>query len=158
MHLRGGPAAEVARRLVLELAEGDDAALVAAEGLLLELLASLARTDASLSRGAHPKWLTVAMDIVHERFTGQLSLSELATLVGVHPVTLARWFRRGYGCSVGQRLRRLRIEKAARDLLETDRPLGEIALAAGFSDQSHFCNVFRREMCTSPGRYRATRR
>ena len=58
VHLRGGPAAEVARRLVLELAEGDDAALVAAEGLLLELLASLARTDASLSRGAHPKWLT----------------------------------------------------------------------------------------------------
>jgi len=158
VHLRGGAAAELARRLVLELAEGDDAALIAAEGLLLELLATLARTDASSSRGAHPKWLTEAMDIVQERFTGQLSLSELSRLVGVHPVTLARWFRRRYGCTVGQRLRRLRIEKAAQDLLDTDRSLGEIALDAGFSDQSHFCNVFRREMGTTPGRYRAMRR
>ncbi|MBC7789171.1 MAG: helix-turn-helix transcriptional regulator [Anaerolineae bacterium] len=157
VHLRGGAAAEVARRLVLELAEGDDAALVAAEGLLLELLASLARSDGSTGRGATPRWLTHAMDIVNERFTGQLSLSELSTLVGVHPVTLARWFRRSYGCTVGQRLRRLRIEKAARDLLDTDRPLGEIALNAGFADQSHFCNVFRREMCMTPGRYRASR-
>ncbi|MGI9075780.1 MAG: helix-turn-helix transcriptional regulator [Gemmatimonadaceae bacterium] len=122
------------------------------------LLASLARIGASAGRGAHPKWLTEAMDIVHERFTGQLSLSELSTLVGVHPVTLARWFRRGYGCTVGQQLRRLRIEKSSRDLLETDRPLGEIALNAGFADQSHFCNVFRREMNTTPGRYRASRR
>lgn len=158
VHLRGGVAADVARRLVLELAEGDDAALVAAEGLLLELLASLARTDTATNRGASPKWLAEANEIVHDRFTSHISLSELAALVGVHPVTLARWFRRGYGCTVGQRLRRLRIEKAAQELLETDHSLGEIALDAGFADQSHFCNVFRREMRTTPGRYRATRR
>lgn len=158
VQFRGGAASEVARRLVHELGEGDDAALVAAEGLLLELLASLARSDATSTGRAHPRWLTQAMDIVYERFTGHISLSELASLVGVHPVTLARWFRRRYGCSVGDQIRRLRVEKAAHELVHTDRGLGEIGLSAGFADQSHFSNVFRREMLTTPGRYRSARR
>jgi AraC family transcriptional regulator len=69
-------------------------------------------------------------------------------------VTLARGFRKAYGCSVGAYLRWLRIVHAARRLAESDEPLAEIALEAGFADQSHFSNVFRRETGLSPSVFR----
>ena len=74
--------------------------------------------------------------------------------MGVHPVTLARGFRKAYGCSVGAYLRWLRVARAARRLAETEAPLAEVALAAGFADQSHFSNVFRRETGLSPSQFR----
>ena len=46
----------------------------------------------------------------------EVRLSELAKAVGVHPVTLARGFRKAYGCSVGAYLRWLRVARAARAL------------------------------------------
>ena len=82
------------------------------------------------------------------------SLAELAAGVGVHPVTLARAFRRTFGCTIGEYLRRLRIERAAEQLATGTQPLAEIALAAGFADQSHFSNVFRRRVGMSPSAYR----
>ena len=86
------------------------------------------------------------------------SLSGLAESVGVHPVTLARAFRRAFGCTVGEYVRRLRIDHAAHQLAQTELPLAEIALAAGFSDQSHFSNLFRRHTGLSPFKFRRVAR
>jgi AraC family transcriptional regulator len=55
---------------------------------------------------------------------------------------------------VGEYLRRLRIDRAAEQLVWGDLPLAEIAIAAGFSDQSHFSNVFRRRTGISPSAFR----
>ena len=146
--------AVLAWRVAGELRRHDTAAPLAIEGILLELLAGAARerelrltgTPAPMARRKRGSYL-------HD--PGQVgSLSELATAVGVHPVTLARGFRKAYGCSVGAYLRWLRVARAARELAETDAPLAEIALAAGFADQSHFSNVFRRETGLSPSAFR----
>ena len=83
-----------------------------------------------------------------------MSLGALAQAVGVHPVTLARGFRRTYGCSVGEYLRHLRIVEAARQLHDTDLPLASIATSAGFADQSHFSNVFKQQTGLSPSAFR----
>lgn len=147
--------AVLAWRVAGELRRRDTAAALAIEGLLLELLAGVARERELRLTGALPRWLAEARNYLHD--PGQVgSLSELATAVGVHPVTLARGFRKAYGCSVGAYLRRLRVARAARELAETDAPLAEIALAAGFADQSHFSNVFRRETGLSPSAFRRT--
>ena len=66
----------------------------------------------------------------------------------------ARTFRGDYGCSPGEYLRRLLVEIACQRLAMTDVPLAEIALAAGFSDQSHFTKTFRRYNGMTPGEYR----
>jgi AraC family transcriptional regulator len=145
--------AVLAWRVAGELRRRDTAAPLALEGLLLELLAGAARERELRLTGTLPRWLAEARDYLHD--PGQVgSLSELATAVGVHPVTLARGFRKAYGCSVGAYLRWLRVARAARELAETDAPLAEIALAAGFADQSHFSNVFRRETGLSPSAFR----
>jgi AraC family transcriptional regulator len=147
----------LAWRVAGELRRRDSAAPLAIEGLLLELLAGAARERELRLTGSLPRWLTDARDYLHDpERVG--SLSELAAVVGVHPVTLSRGFRKAYGCSVGAYLRRLRVASAARELAETDAPLAEIALAAGFADQSHFSNVFRRETGLSPSAFRRTAR
>jgi AraC family transcriptional regulator len=147
--------AVLAWRVAGELRRRDTAAPLAIEGLLLELLAGAARERELRLTDTLPRSLAEARNYLHD--PGEVgSLSELAALVGVHPVTLAHGFRKAYGCSVGAYLRWLRVARAASELAEADAPLAEIALAAGFADQSHFSNVFRRETGLSPSAFRRT--
>jgi AraC family transcriptional regulator len=69
-------------------------------------------------------------------------------------VHLARAFRRHYGCTPGDYVRKLRVESACRRLATSDAPLIEVALSAGFSDQSHFRRAFRRQVRMMPGEFR----
>lgn len=152
-HSDGGPASLLARRLYAEFRAEDEAASLAMEGLLLELLASVARSSEAAGTEA-PQWVRRALGLLQDAPTERHSLASIATEVGVHPATLARGFRRVYGCTPGQMQRRLRLEFAARELVATDRPLASIAQQAGFFDQSHFTNAFQRQLGTSPGQYR----
>ena len=58
------------------------------------------------------------------------------------------------GLTPGAYLRSLRLEAARRALLETDRPLTEIAFDAGFFDQAHFTRAFRRAIGLPPAAFR----
>lgn len=149
-----GPEVTLARRLYGEFRRTDSAAALAMEGLLLELLAQLARSGERLSRGDRPAWVVRARDLVHAHVSEPLSMGDIASAVGVHPATLARGFRRAYGCTIGEMQRQLRLEAAVAELAETGRPVAEVALRAGFYDQSHFTNLFRRTYGLTPARYR----
>ncbi|MGZ8397770.1 MAG: helix-turn-helix transcriptional regulator [Gemmatimonadales bacterium] len=151
---RGGLVSGMARRVYEEMRRMDAAAPLAIEGLLLELVASASRLNEQNGSSARPRWLEDARDRIHVELAARPSLTGLAASVGVHPVTLARAFRRTFGCTVGEYVRRLRIERAARQLADTDLSLVEIALAEGFSDQSHFSNLFRRHTGLSPFQFR----
>ncbi|HWN20194.1 MAG TPA: AraC family transcriptional regulator [Gemmatimonadales bacterium] len=152
----GGLVAGMARRVYEEMRRMDAAAPLAIEGLLLELVASASRLNEQNGSSDRPRWLDEARDRIHVELAARPSLTGLAASVGVHPVTLARAFRRAFGCTVGEYVRRLRIERAARQLADTDLSLAEIALAEGFSDQSHFSNLFRRHTGLSPFQFRNT--
>lgn len=154
----GGPGGRIARRLAGELAGADEAVPVAVEGLVLELVAELARAPQAGRAVQSPSWLLDAEDLVQCRYVQPPSVVELARLVGVHPATLARAYRRRFGCSIGERIRALRVEHAARQLVETVEPLSTIAVAAGFYDQSHLTNAFRRHLGVTPAAYRSGRR
>jgi AraC family transcriptional regulator len=133
----------------------DPAAPLAIEGILLELIAAVARlSQHEESAQTRPQWLDEARDRIHEELALRPSLSSLAESVGVHPVTLARAFRGAFGCTVGEYVRNLRIERATHQLAQTELSLAEIALAAGFSDQSHFSNLFRHHTGFSPSKFR----
>jgi AraC family transcriptional regulator len=154
MSFHGGLVAAIAWRVYDEMRRMDATAPLAIEGLLLELVASASRLRERNGSSGRPRWLEDARDRIHVELGARPSLSGLAESVGVHPVTLARAFRRSFGCTVGEYVRSLRIERAALQLADTDLSLAEIALAAGFSDQSHFSNLFRRHTGLSPFRFR----
>jgi AraC family transcriptional regulator len=154
-HTSGGRGAELAQRLVAELTAADTAGPIAAEGLALELLVELARTGVPRREASAPAYLVAAEERIREGYRTAISVGEIARDVGVNAATLARAYRRHFGCTVGDRIRALRVRQAARELAETAEPLSEIALRAGFYDQSHFTNVFRRTLGVTPSAYRA---
>lgn len=150
-----GPELGLAGRIYAEFRIADTAAPLAIEGLTLELLALLARRAEIAAGGRAPRWARRAHELVHAFATRPLTLSTIAAEVGVHPATLARGFRRAYGCTIGELQRTLRLQHSMVELLEGRHSLAEIAQRAGFYDQSHFTNAFQRAYGTTPARYRA---
>lgn len=148
----------LAMRLYREFRQQDDLAPIAIEGLALELLAGVARQGRHVSKNRDASWLNKARGFLDERFREPLSLGEVAEFTGVHPVSLARAFRRTHHCTVGEYVRKLRIEFACQQLTASDESLVEIAFSAGFSEQSHFCRTFKRLTGLTPSEYRSNSR
>src|SRR5262249_49244643 len=132
-------------RLRQELLSLDSAAPVVIEGLMLQLIAEVSRKRVT-SGADTPHWLQQTIELLRDRFAEPLTLSTIARSAGVHPVYLASAFRHRYHCSVGEYLRRVRIEYASDKIANTNTPLVEVAFLAGFSNQSHFTRIFKR--CT----------
>src|SRR5918995_1415833 len=152
---QGGLLSGIGWRVYREIQRMDATAPLAIEGLLLELVAAASRhRERNGVERDRPRWLEEARDRIHAELGSHPSLSGLAQAVGVHPVTLARAFRGAFGCTVGEYVRSVRIERAAHQLAQTELSLAEIALAAGFSDQSHFSNLFRHYTGLSPSKFR----
>jgi AraC family transcriptional regulator len=151
---RGGLAPWLAGRLHREYCRPDGASKLAMEGLVLEIMAEVSRYRVPAAERPHPAWLCRARAMLHDRFAEKLSLGEIAAAVDVHPVHLARVFRRQLGCTLGDYIRQLRVEFASRQLASSDSPLVEIALSAGFPDQSHFTKTFRLQTGITPGEFR----
>lgn len=154
----GGTPVSFMRRLVAELQERDSATPLAVEGWVLELLASCERTSAhTTGAGRRRAWLDRAEALLRERFSETLTLDAIAADCHVSADYLAREFRKRFGRTVGEYVRELRLGYAREQLSAGRKSLAEIAVAAGFSDQSHFTRVFRRETGQTPGAYRAQR-
>jgi AraC family transcriptional regulator len=162
-YVSGSQIASLGLQLHREFRERDDLADLAIEGLVLQISAAVLRQRRGLrdeleapGRG-EPRWLRRVCDLMGETLGRPLSVGELATEAGVHPVHLARVFRRRYGVSPSEYARRLRVQAAIDALTHSDRSLAEIAAAAGFADQSHMSRQFRRIVGTPPGTFRGGR-
>lgn len=153
-HFNGGFLSHTARRFYDEFRHADDFSPLVIEGLALEMLAGLLRRTVKDSEHAPPRWLRDVRDLLHDRFLESLTLSDIADAVGVHTTHLCREFRRQYRCTVGDYVRKLRIDYASQRLSSSDASLSEIASEAGFFDQSHFARTFKSIVGTTPRRYR----
>lgn len=145
-------ATALAARLIGELHAWEPASPLVAEGISLELTACVARRQSTAER-TEPRWLSFAREMLHDANT-QLSIADIAAACNVHPVHLARTFRRFLGCSPGTYLRRHRVERAAALLRTGNTSLSEIALRCGFADQSHMTHAFQKILSISPAAYR----
>ena len=145
----------LANRLYAEFSREDTASGIAVEGLVLEILAEIARSEATPDPLLIPRWLKHATEIVESRFLERLSLADIASQVGVHYVHLSRQFHKYNRCTVGELIRKRRIQYASHLLAHSQTPLAEIALICGFSDQSHLSFLFKRYMGLSPSKFRS---
>ncbi|MDX1569688.1 MAG: AraC family transcriptional regulator [Xanthomonadales bacterium] len=143
-------------RLRHELRQGDALSAEVFESLLLELLADCGPVRERLSDA--PRWIGTVVSKLRRTYGDPAGLDALADEAGVHPVYLARRFREATGCSIGEFTRNLRLSHAQQLLAESGMSLAEIALEAGFFDQSHFCRVFKSQIGMTPGAYRRNAR
>jgi AraC-like DNA-binding protein len=124
-------------------------------GTVIALLAELGERPGFEAGRAPPPWLECIREQIDDECHRHHTLESLARVGGVHPVHVAREFRRRFGCTVGHYIRQRRIEFACHRLTASRDPLSEIAFSAGFADQSHFTNTFRRLIGMTPGSFRA---
>ena len=150
-----GPAWAPALRATQEMASPDAVTPLVLEAHALEILAQAARGGTHAAPRGRPPWLERVRGTVHAH-EGEAwpTLTDLARMVGHHPVYVARVFRAHFGCSIGEYARRRRLASACERLADSEMTLSEIATWAGFHDQSHFSRVFRRTTGLTPGGFR----
>ncbi len=143
----------IGRALIRESLQAEGTTSLAVDSLLLELFSRF-RGPSRRRNGRPPPWLLAVRDRLRSNYAERHTLTALADTAGVHPVHLAREFRRQFGCPVHVYVRRCRIEAAANLLADSDRPLAEIAFDLGFCGQSHFSRAFGVLKGVAPGMYR----
>ena len=103
--------------------------------------------------GKEPVSMNQVREYLDANFTSNISVQTLATLVGLNPFYLTRLFQKTYGLPPHAYQVQCRIH-LSKQLLRRGLSLSEIALQAGFTDQSHLNRHFKRHMGVTPGSYK----
>jgi AraC-like DNA-binding protein len=95
---------------------------------------------------------TLARDYLAENFGRPVRSDELEAITGVDRYALSRHFRAAF-CTSPHRFLVMRRLQSARRMIAAGEPLAQIAIEAGFSDQSHFIRQFKKAFGMTPGRW-----
>jgi AraC family transcriptional regulator len=146
-----GEAMWLTNRLYLEYDKQDQLHI---ESLTCELLGAITRAR-MIRETRKPPWLASVVEYLRAELGRPITLEEIATEIGIHPVYLSRVFRHSFRQTLGEYLNSMRAEFAREHLAFSDESLAEIACRCGFADQSHFTRTFRKITGTTPGAFRS---
>lgn len=104
------------------------------------------------------KLVGLALEFIAANSHRPINVDEVAQAVATEPRTLQRRFRKHLKRPIAAEIRRVRIERAKRELVQSDRSISEIARSVGFAAPMRMYEVFRREIGISPKEYRNQRR
>jgi len=104
---------------------------------------------------AYQDRLSASLDYLESHLGGQFSLDEMAWNACLSPFHFHRLFHKLVGRTPGDHLRLRRLEGAARALLGSDLPVGEIARSHGYISIQGFMRAFRTHFQATPAEYRA---
>ncbi len=122
-----------------EILTNDTNSYAAIQSLLLELITE----PVQLSPTDTPTWIRHVKELLHDSWNEEISLHDISQAVQVHPVTISKYFRKYFSCTLGEYRRKLKIEKSIDLIKSTKQSLSEIAYICNFSDQSHFTRNFK---------------
>jgi transcriptional regulator GlxA family with amidase domain len=91
---------------------------------------------------------------ISDHYRESLDNGQLAKVAGLSERTFERRFRRHYGSSPRQYIKRVRVRMACHALVYTDQPIARVAAEHGFADQSYFTREFRDVIGQTPRDYR----
>jgi AraC family transcriptional regulator len=159
--LRDSQLASLMRLMAAEVRQGSPHGRMYATSLSLSLAAYVATHHAEGGRAPQRERGTLTAvqkscvtDCVQQRLGEDLDLAELARAAGVSRFHFLRLFKNTFGTTPYRFVLDQRLA-AARHLLEdTAQPIAEIALATGFSSQSHLSTAMRRRTGLPPGAWR----
>lgn len=127
-----------------------------AEEVLAQIETALGRKKRLGSEAQRLVRLTMAY--IHEHYAENLSRSDLAAALSINERYLTRCFHDETGLTPFDYLLRYRLRRACQMLEDDSTSITDIALATGFSDASHFCRKFQKELGMSPSAYRRAHR
>ncbi len=145
--------------LKAELETGEPFGRLYAEGLGVALTAHLLRRYASIvpqriASGLSKRRLQRVTDYIHDHLAYDLTLAELAGIANLSPSHFKALFKQSVGMPVHQYVIRSRVAHATELVLGGTLPLCDVALQAGFANQSHMARCMRRVTGVTPGALR----
>ncbi|NBA84422.1 helix-turn-helix domain-containing protein [Emticicia sp. CRIBPO] len=138
-------------KMYRELLLQDDFSMASLEMLLLDLIF---KNEKCKEQNHWPRWAVLVRDCLHDRYNEKITLHELAGVAGVYPVTISKYFPRYFGCTLGEYIRKLRVESALSLIKSSRLSLTEVAFECGFFDQSHFIRAFKEFNGILPAAYK----
>ena len=131
------------------------------EARLLRLSLNLPPLRSGRDKGRHPASHDAGLNkveqmacLIAQRYTEPLTITTIASSVGLHPKYAMRLFRKTFGTTLLDYLKHHRVSHAQRLLATTDAKVADIALESGFNSISRFNDTFRRECGLSPRTFR----
>jgi AraC family transcriptional regulator len=124
------------------------------ENCVYEALASFTYTESSGAKTPAPRWLELIRQELDDTASEKVRVRDLAACARVHPVYLARRFRRYVGRSITDYRTHLRTRAAAEILISSNASIAAAANQCGFADQSHLCRAFKAATGLTPLDYR----
>jgi AraC-like DNA-binding protein len=139
-----------------ELAEIDDDEALAAwlRGTLERIFTAMERQQ----RFDVPVLVSATLRYLRGHIVGEVTREEIARHVGISPGHLTQLLKERTGRSFVELLREVRVQVACELLLQTDKPLAEVAADCGFCDQSYLTHVFKALRGMTPKQYRDSAR
>jgi AraC family transcriptional regulator len=156
--------AEIGCAVVSELKTETSAGSILVESLANTIAARLVQKHAGTSparsypllktEGLDRRRLLRVLDYIEANLEGDLSIDRMASIACLSRYHFARAFKQAVGQPPHRHVSARRLERAKALLTRGDRPLVDIALALGFSDQANFTRAFRQATGHAPGQFR----
>jgi AraC family transcriptional regulator len=127
-----------------------DGLAVAAASRIVNCHSSAKKQTAQRNEGLSGARLKRVLSFIEERLAEDLSLDQIAAVAGVSTSHVKGLFRKSMGVPVHQYVIQRRVELAKRLILEDQTSIADVALAAGFSHQSHMARHMRRLLGMPP--------
>ena len=102
--------------------------------------------------------VTQALRFIAANSHREINVDDVAKALVLHPRTLQRRFREVVDWPIADEIRRVRLERAKRELAHTNHSMAEIARIVGFGDRMRMYDVFKRELGITPREYRQQRK
>ena len=127
--------------------------------LLLQVVYHVVRTKTEAVRPRRTgtrksRTIRSIVEYVEEHYPQKIALAHLASHLSVSEGYLCRFFKENFYMTFVEYVQSVRLQKAQRLLLETDEPVGKIALDVGFGSGNYFATEFGRYYHTTPQKYR----
>ena len=154
---------KIARSVVDEIADEKVGHTVMLDALARQLVIHLLRSHMTVRKSARielsragpvDRRLRLALEFMHDNFSRELALEEIASAAYLSEYHFARLFKQITGVTPHVYIANLRLERARKLLAETAFPVSEIAAMVGYQSQSHFTKIFKSVTGITPRAYR----
>ncbi|MDW8849650.1 helix-turn-helix transcriptional regulator [Flavobacterium sp. MMLR14_040] len=110
------------------------------------LFAQLSNSNAHMERfEKSPFWVKSLSELLNDCWNENPNLQDLAQVLNLNPITISKHFPKYFGCTLGEYMRRIKINRSLSLIQSNPGNLTEIAFQCGFSDQSHFIRTFKNQ-------------
>ncbi len=148
----------ILKNIEKEYLQSDKFSVSLIKGYMQQLLSIVYRTENKYQdTRLHNKYVEQVLKTLEERYTFDITLSEISNQLTVSAEHLSRLFKKETGLGFNEYLSMLRLKKAEIMLKQNgDSTISEIAFSCGFNDSNYFCEKFKKVYGLSPLKFRKT--